>query len=75
MLRWTMNSDRGDREPIVNEGAHAVVEATDDESADYWLVSDWGGEFPLRQENFEDAVTALFGYTRSARTSRMYPRR
>ncbi|WP_306054981.1 hypothetical protein [Natronococcus wangiae] len=54
-----MASDRIDRDPIVSEGPYAVVGATDEESADYWLVSDQGDEFPLRQGDLEDAVTAL----------------
>ncbi|TYL39802.1 hypothetical protein CV102_05830 [Natronococcus pandeyae] len=54
-----MDSDRTDRDPIVSEGTYAVVDATDDESADYWLRSDRGDEFPLRQDDLEDAVTAL----------------
>ncbi|WP_255682020.1 hypothetical protein [Natrinema sp. SYSU A 869] len=34
-----MDDDRSDREPIVSEGPYAIVNASDGERADYWLVS------------------------------------
>jgi hypothetical protein len=54
-----MDRTRTDRNSIVSEGAHAIVDATAEEPADYWLVSEQGEAFPLRQGELDDVATAL----------------
>lgn len=62
-------TDRADREPIVSEGPYAIVDATDSDPADYWLVSSRDGatadadehryEVPVDETAIDDLATAV----------------
>ena len=54
-----MTADKRDRDPAEREGSIAVVHATEDESPAYWLRSDDGDAFPLREDDVGDAYAVL----------------
>ncbi|PSQ28106.1 hypothetical protein BRD03_04435 [Halobacteriales archaeon QS_9_68_17] len=54
-----MTDDSGDRDSAEREGPIAVVPATGDGSPAYWLRSDDGETFPVREDDIGDAYAVL----------------
>ena len=53
-----MNDDgtKFDREPIVRRGGTEVVEATETESPDYWILGDNGEEYGVFASDIDDLL-------------------
>ncbi|WP_394743038.1 hypothetical protein [Natronococcus roseus] len=63
-----MDDSSADRDPIVSEGRYAIVDAADDESADYWFVLEGDDRrLPIADDELDDAATALSRF-RNARS-------
>lgn len=52
-------TSKNTRDPVVRANGIKIVESRNDEEPEFWLVSNAGGEFPVRLHQLHDLMDVL----------------